>query len=45
MQRIKDTSTADWLSLTDMLHKDFTIENMESKILSSQIYAGAGRRQ
>jgi len=44
VRRIKATSLADWLSLTDMLHKDFTEENLESKILSSQIYAGTPRQ-
>ncbi|KAJ8603469.1 hypothetical protein CTAYLR_005101 [Chrysophaeum taylorii] len=38
------TSTTDWLSFTDMLHKDFTTSNLRSKILKSSIYAGTPRR-
>lgn len=42
LERIQQ-NTVDWLSFTDLLHKDFTIENRRSKILVSSIYAGTPR--
>mmetsp|Transcript_3735 Transcript_3735/g.11576 ORF Transcript_3735/g.11576 Transcript_3735/m.11576 type:complete len:1175 (-) Transcript_3735:180-3704(-) len=42
--RIQASSAMDWQSLQDMLHKDFTPENLKSKILISQIYAGTPRQ-
>ena len=35
----------DWQAFVDMLHKDFTKENLRSKILISDIYAGTPRRE
>ncbi|KAJ8605174.1 hypothetical protein CTAYLR_000376 [Chrysophaeum taylorii] len=42
IERIR-SNEVDWLSLVDMLHKDFTVSNLRSKILVSKIYAGTPR--
>ncbi|KAK7233357.1 hypothetical protein SO694_00108036 [Aureococcus anophagefferens] len=41
--KIEAAGTADWTSFKDMLHKDFTSQNLNSKILQTAIYAGTPR--
>eukprot|EP00635_Sarcinochrysidales_sp_CCMP3193_P013385 CAMPEP_0118918014 /NCGR_PEP_ID=MMETSP1166-20130328/17657_1 /TAXON_ID=1104430 /ORGANISM="Chrysoreinhardia sp, Strain CCMP3193" /LENGTH=1280 /DNA_ID=CAMNT_0006858253 /DNA_START=19 /DNA_END=3861 /DNA_ORIENTATION=- len=43
VHKIRD-ARVDWRAFQDMLHKDFRVENMRSKILVSEIYAGTPRR-